>query len=115
MADQPFAWHKRLLWWVLYSVAWVSASGLTLWLTMQLRINLIDLNNFFGWGPWILIGVDKFGWVLLVLAWLIGVFVIEMYLRAAATLSQLLRRTAYVLVPAATALGFSYLLQRLLV
>ena len=89
MTEQPTAWRVRALWWLLYAVSWVGNSALALWLTLQLRLNLIDLNNFLGWGPWILIGVDKFGFVLLVLGWLVSVFVIELYLRNSTSLTRL--------------------------
>jgi len=106
---------QQVLWWLLYGVGWVATSGLALWLILQLRINLIDLNNFLGWGPWILIAVDKFGLLVLGLGWLVGVFVIEMYLRAATTLHLLLWRVLRVLLLIGGALGVSYGLQWLLV
>lgn len=63
------------------------------WLMLQLRINLIDLNNALGWGPWVLIGIDKFGFLLLGLGWLVAVFVIEMYLRYSETVPLLVKRS----------------------
>jgi hypothetical protein len=115
MQKMPRAFGERLLWWVLYLLGWVLTSGLAFWLILQLRINLIDLNNFLGWGPWLLIAVDKFGLVLLGLAWLIGVFIIEMYLRASQTLRLLLQRLLRVSLVVGIALAFSYALQWLLV
>lgn len=107
-------WRSQLMWWLLYSVSWVGSSALAFWLTLQLRINLIDMNNALGWGPWILIGVDKFGFLFLGLGWLVGVFVIEMYLRAAGTLANLVKRSRTVFL--VTVLGnlASYTLQWLL-
>lgn len=111
----PKSIGQQVLWWLVYGLGWVGASALALWLTLQLRINLIDLNNFLGWGPWILIAVDKFGLLLLGLGWLIDVLVIELYLRAAQTLRHLLWRTVRCLLLVSAALGVSYLLQWLLV
>ena len=105
----------QLRWWSIYVTSWVVSSALALWLILQLRINLIDLNNALGWGPWILIGVDKFGFVLLGLGWLIGVFAVENYLRQSTTWQLLLRRGRRVTVAMGLALAVSYLLQWLLV
>ena len=106
---------QQVVWGLVYGLGWVATGALTLWLILQLRINLIDLNNFLGWGPWLLIAVDKFGLVVLGLGWLIGVFVIEHYLRTAPTLQQLLQRTLSILLLAGGALVLSYGLQWLLV
>ncbi|MBX3014372.1 MAG: hypothetical protein KF832_22810 [Caldilineaceae bacterium] len=106
---------EQLLWWVLYLVGWLLTSALALWLILQLRLNLIDLNNFLGWGPWILIGLDKFGFVLLGLGWLIGVFVMEAYLRTAKTIAQVGHRLGRLLLIVGGALAVSYALQWLLV
>lgn len=105
----------RLLWWLLYLLGWVLTSALAFWLILQMRINLIDLNTVLGWGPWILIAVDKFGLLLLGLGWLIGVFVIEMYLRTTQTLRLLLQRMLHVFGIVGIALAFSYALQWLLI
>lgn len=110
----PKSIGQQVLWWLVYGLGWVGSSALALWLTLQLRINLIDLNNFLGWGPWILIAVDKFGLLLLGLGWLIGVFVIELYLRAAQTLRRLGQRLLRVFLIVGIALALSYALQWLL-
>jgi hypothetical protein len=115
MHDHHQGWQETLLWWLLYVVSWVGSSALALWLTLQLRINLIDLNNFLGWGPWILIGIDKFGILLLGLGWLISVFVIEMYLRNSPTLVRLGRRSGYLFLWVGGGLALSFALQWLLV
>ncbi|MCB0062210.1 MAG: hypothetical protein KDE19_08850 [Caldilineaceae bacterium] len=111
---EPTNWRIQLVWWLLYSVSWVGSSALALWLMLQLRINLIDLNNALGWGPWILIGVDKFGFLLLGLGWLIGVFVIEMYLRAGSSVTDLAKRSRTVFLVVIGGNLLSYLLQWLL-
>lgn len=119
MADhqlsRQLSWQRRVLWWLLYAGSWVGASALALWLTLHLRINLIDLNNFFGWGPWVLIGVDKFGFLLLGLGWLVSVFVIEMYLRNSTTIALLWRRSLYLFLILGGSLLVSVGLQWLLV
>lgn len=115
MRQKPTSLGEQVLWGTVYGLGWVGASALALWLILQLRINLIDLNNFLGWGPWILIAVDKFGLLVLGLGWLIGVFIIEMYLRAAQTLRHLFQRLLRVCLLVAIALVFSYTLQWLLI
>ncbi len=115
MAEKQTSLGEQLLWWIGYSLGWVLISGMALWLIMQVRINLIDLNNFLGWGPWILGAVDKFGLVLLGLGWLIGVLGLEMYLRAASTLPMLGRRLLRMFLVAGASLALSYMLQWLLV
>jgi len=112
---RQLSWQGQALWWLLYAGSWIGNSALALWLTLNLRINLIDLNNFFGWGPWVLIGVDKFGILLLGLGWLVGVFVIEMYLRNSSTLAGLGRRSVYVLLIVGGSSLTSLGLQRLLI
>jgi hypothetical protein len=114
MHDHHRGWQETLLWWLLYVVSWVGSSALALWLTLQLRINLIDLNNFLGWGPWILIGIDKFGILLLGLGWLISVFVIEMYLRNSSTVARLGQRSGYLFLWVGGGLALSFALQWLL-
>jgi len=104
-------WQQQLRWWLIYVVSWVGSSALSLWLTLQLRVNLIDLNNFLGWGPWVLIGIDKFGILLLGLGWLIGVFVCEIYLRATTTVAMILRRASHLFLGIGAALAISFLLQ----
>lgn len=115
MIEDPTKWLEQALWWLIYTMSWVAGSALGLWLILQLRINLIDINNALGWGPWILIGIDKFGFVLLGLGWLVGVFALEMYLRRSPSWQQLLRRGLQSLLTIGLAIGVSYLLQWLLV
>lgn len=115
MSAEPSGWLEQLRWWLIYVASWVLSSALALWLILQLRINLIDLNNALGWGPWLLIGVDKFGFVLLGLGWLIGVFAVESYLRQSASWQLLLRRGLRSILAIGLALALSYLLQWLLV
>jgi len=115
MSAAPTAWLDGLRWWLIYAISWLGGGALALWLILQARINLIDLNNALGWGPWILIGVDKFGFVALGLGWLIGVFALEIYLRHSATWQQLLRRGGGSMLALGVALASSYLLQWLLV
>lgn len=114
LAEQERQWQVQVLWWLLYAIGWIGTSALAFWLLLHLRINLIDLNNFFGWGPWILIGVDKFGFVLLGLGWLLGIFVIEIYLRRSATLWSLFRRSSWALGMVGSLLLLSLFLQWLL-
>lgn len=115
MNAEPSGWLAQLRWWSIYVTSWVLSSALALWLILQLRINLIDLNNALGWGPWILIGVDKFGFVLLGLGWLLGVFGVESYLRQSASWQRLLQRGLRTILVIGLALALSYLLQWLLV
>lgn len=115
MQEQQWGWQQWLVWGLLYIVSWVGSSALTLWLTLQLRINLIDLNNFLGWGAWVLIGVDKFGILLLGLGWLISVFVIEMHLRSGRTTAILWQRSWQLFIYIGGGLALSFLLQWLLV
>ena len=114
MTDQQARWPTRALWWLFYALSWIGNSALALWLLLHLRINLIDINNFLGWGPWILIGVDKFGFLLLGLGWLVGVFVIELYLRGSDTLVTLLRRSGWVFMVVGGSLVISLGLQWLI-
>ncbi|MEZ4683111.1 MAG: hypothetical protein R2932_53765, partial [Caldilineaceae bacterium] len=68
-----------------------------------------------GWGPWILIGVDKFGFLILGLGWLVSVFAMEIYLRHSPTLGSLWRRHWRLLLLTGGANGLSYALQWLLI
>ncbi len=115
MLEKQTSLGQQVLWWLSYSLGWVGISGMALWLIMQMRINLIDLNNFLGWGPWILGAVDKFGLILLGLGWLIGVLALEMYLRAASTVARLGQRLLRMFLAVGVSLAISYLLQWVLV
>lgn len=114
MTKTTLSWQEQSLWWLLYSVSWIGSSALAFWLMLELRINLIDINNFFGWGPWILIGLDKFGFLVLGLCWLIGVFVIEIYLRRSESLTMLWRQSLRIFLIVLVTLAISEGLQRLL-
>jgi hypothetical protein len=108
-------WYGQIRWWLLYSLSWISNSALAFWLMLQLRINLIDLNNALGWGPWILIGVDKFGFLFLGLTWLVSTFTIEIYLRNGRTFTNLLQRSRTVFLITVGGNLASYGLQWLLI
>lgn len=94
---------------------WIVQSALGLWLTLQLRVNLIDLVMFLELGPWILGAVDKFGTVALGLIWLVAVVALEIYLRGGVERGLLRPRATRITVIIVALLGSSYLLQWLLV
>ncbi len=94
---------------------WLVLAALSLWLMLQLRINLIDAVVFFDWGPWVLGALDKFGILLLGLGWLVFVLFAEHYLRAGVEQQRLFPRTARVAVWVVGALALSYGLQLLMV
>jgi hypothetical protein len=96
-------------------ICWLLSAALTFWLILQLRINLIDISVFvIDTGPWVLGAVDKFGMLLLGLAWLVAVLFTEHYLRQGVQRNQLWLRVAWVLGVELVLLALSYLLQILI-
>ena len=93
---------------------WLVLAALSLWLMLQLRINLIDTVIFFGWGPWVLGALDKFGILLLGVGWLIFVLFAEHYLRTGVEQARLFPRTARMTIWVAGMLTLSYGLQFLM-
>ncbi len=108
-------WQTQAFWWLLYSISWVGNSALAFWLMLQLRVNTIDIHNALGGSPWILIAIDKFGFLLLGIGWLIAVFGIEIYLRGSPTTQVLLRRSRTILYYTLGGNLLSYGLQQWLV
>lgn len=100
--------------WLLYIIcyiAWFAIAAAGVWLLLQLRLNLIDISMAIDVGPWALGAIDKFGIVLLGLAWVVGVFAAEGYLRKGVELGQLWPRLGRVAGIEAGLLVASYGLQ----
>ena len=94
---------------------WLVLAALALWLMLQLRGNLIDTVVFFDWGPWVLGALDKFGILLLGVAWLVFVLFAEHYLRQGIEQERLFPRAARVALWVGVPLLLSYGLQFLMV
>ena len=92
---------------------WIGLSALGVWLIFALRAVLVDLAFLFRLDPWQVRAVDNFGVVTLGLIWLIGILLLEYYLRRGAANNRLWGRAARVFVCEAVALGLCYGLQAL--
>jgi len=90
---------------------WVVSGALTVLTMLQMRNALLSLLPVLG--PWTMIGVDKFSFVLMGLAALVWVLFVEHYLRTGVERGTLWRRALVVGGVHAAALGFVYALQLL--
>ena len=93
---------------------WIALSALGLWLIFELRSALFALALWLRINPWAPRAIDQFGIVILGLFWLIGIMLLEHYLRHGLEKQQLLRRATRVGLFVAVALGLSFGLRMLL-
>ncbi len=93
---------------------WIALSALGVWLMLELRSTLFLLALWLRVNPWAVRAIDQFGTVILGLILLMGIILLEHYLRRGLEKQQLLRRAARVGIFVAVALGLSYALQLLL-
>jgi hypothetical protein len=93
---------------------WLGLSALGLWLLFELRSTLFVLAIWLRANPWAVRAIDQFGIVMLGLLWLMGIILLEHYLRRGLEKQQLLRRAVRVGLFVAVALGLSYALRFLL-
>jgi hypothetical protein len=92
---------------------WIGFSALGVWLIFALRSVLVGLAFVFRLDPWQVRAVDNFGFVTLGLIWLIGILVLEYYLRRGVVKNRLWRRAVRVFVALAVLLGLAYGIQLL--
>lgn len=92
---------------------WLGLSALGIWLIFQIRSAMFDLAIALRFNPWQVRAIDQFSIVTLGLIWLVGVFILEHWLRQGMLKNQLWRRAARVLVFEAVVLGLSYAVQAL--
>jgi hypothetical protein len=90
-------------------VLWFGFCALTVLTLLQLRNAVLSLLPVIG--PWVMMGVDKFSFLILGLVALIWMLFIEHYLRTGVELGVFWRRTLRIGVVHAAMLGFAYLLQ----
>jgi hypothetical protein len=93
---------------------WIALSAAGVWLMLELRSTLILLAIWLRLNPWAPRAIDQFGTVILGLLLLMGIILLEHYLRRGLEKQQLLRRAARVGLFVAVALGLSYALRLLL-
>ena len=93
-----------LLFWCLLS----ALGGIVAWF---LRTNLFDLGVWLHWNPWVVRSIDRWGIFVLGLLWVIYIFSVEGYLRAAVPQRRLWASTKAVLIPVLILLAISYGLQ----
>lgn len=92
-------------------VLWFGFSALTILTILQLRNAVLSLLPVIG--PWVMMGVDKFSFLILGLLALIWVLFTEHYLRTGVETGTLWRRALVIAGVQAAVLGFAYLLQLL--
>jgi hypothetical protein len=92
---------------------WIGLSALGAWLLFQTRSAMFALAIALRFNPWVVRAIDQFGVVTLGLIWLVGILVMEYYLRQGVVKHRLWSRAARVLLFEAVALGLSYGLQAL--
>ena len=87
---------------------WIGFSALGVWLIFALRSVLVGLAFVFRLNPWQVRAVDNFGVVTLGLIWLIGILLLENYLRQGVVKNRLWGRAVRVFVALAAPLGLAY-------
>jgi hypothetical protein len=103
-------WRRGALW-VAHVLVWVLLSLVAIWVILQLRIVVMRLAVLAGVGPFGLESVDRFGTAGLGLLWVIGVGVMEGYLRAGMSAGSWRARFGRVLLIEGGLLGLCYGLQ----
>jgi hypothetical protein len=93
---------------------WIGFSALGVWLVFALRSALVRLAFVLRFDPWQVRAVDNFGVVTLGLIWLIGILLLEYYLRRGVLKNRLWERAVRVFVALAALLGLAYGIQLLL-
>ena len=93
---------------------WIGFSAVGVWLIFAVRSVLVDLAFVFRFNPWQVRAVDNFGVVTLGLVWLVGILLLEHYLRQGVAKNRLWGRARRVFVSEAVALGLCYGVQALI-
>ena len=93
---------------------WLALSALGVWLIFAVRPVLFGLAVQLRLNPWQVRAIDNFGTVTLGLIWLVGMLVLENYLRQGVVKNRLWGRAGRVFLWLAVALGLCYGLQVLL-
>lgn len=111
LEDKPTGFAlPRWISYILCYLIWIVLAAGAVWLMLQLRINLLDIAMAANVNPWALGAIDKFGLLLLGLGWIVGVFIVENYLRLGVERGVLWRRIGRVTAIEAGLLLASYAL-----
>lgn len=89
---------QRVVSYVGYLALWAVYTITTFWLIFQIEEIVVVGAMRLRLNPWQVRAVDKFSLVLIGLAWLVGMLVVEAYLRNGVATRQLLRRAGKVSV-----------------
>lgn len=90
---------------------WLALSALGVWLIFAVRAVLVDLAFVARANPWQVRAVDNFGFVTLGLFWLVGILILEHYLRQGVVKKRLWGRAARALVAEVVILALCYGIQ----
>jgi hypothetical protein len=93
---------------------WIGLSALGVWLIFQVRSSLFILAVLLRFNPWVVRAIDQFGIVTLGLLWLVGMLMLESYLRQGVVKHRLWKRAARVFVFEIAVLGLCYMLEVLI-
>jgi hypothetical protein len=108
MSESPGNFWRTLPLYVACYALWIAFSALGVWLLFALRSLLFDIAVRLRFNPWQVRAVDNFGFVTLGMLWLVGIILVEHYLREGVPRQRLWRRAARVFVSEALALGLAY-------
>ncbi len=104
--------HRLPLYLACYAL-WLGLAALGMWLIFQLRAAMFDLAVAFRFNPWQVRAIDQFSTVAFGLVWLIGILLLEYWLRQGMRKGRLWWRAGRVLVIEAVALALCYVVQAL--
>ena len=93
---------------------WIAFAALGVWLIFALRPVMFGLTIWLRLNPWQVRALDNFSVVTMGLIWLVGILLLEHYLRQGVAKDRLWARAARVFVFLAVALGLCYGLEALI-
>ncbi|MCS7061163.1 MAG: hypothetical protein RMN25_08335 [Anaerolineae bacterium] len=107
---RPSPWR-----YVLCYTVWIILAGITIWLGQQVRVNLIQHPlPFSGINYWVVGAINQVSFFVSGLLTLIGILVMEHYLRRGIEKQKFWPRVARVIVILAVLLGASYVANRIM-
>ena len=95
-------------------IVWLALCGISLWTTLQVRLNVLDVIFWMRTSRWAIPALDKFLTVPLILLWLGVAIWLESYLTEPRDVRVFGRRAVRVSVVTVVVLALSYLLQALM-
>lgn len=115
MKNPPGIYHPSVWQYILCYAVWIALSAITVWLGQQVRVNLIQHPMpFSGINYWVVGAMNQISFFVSGLLTLIGILVMEYYLRRGVEKQNFWPRVLRIVVILAVVLGASYLANRIM-